>query len=167
MVNHRKELNLCAWVSIQASKFKSIIVGAVYKHPNTNPDCIAYLERMLQTYSNSWKNMYMLGDLNEDLLKVNRLEQILNKLNLYQLIKEPTRITPGSKTLIDIIITNNRDTVIHAETSLSIADHHAVSCTINLRRQEWHHFKSMAEIMPIIALKFFKLNLCTSLINWT
>ena len=29
------------WVSIQASKFKSIIVGAVYQHPNTNPDCIA------------------------------------------------------------------------------------------------------------------------------
>ena len=38
------------WVSIQASKFKSIIVGAVYKHPNTNPDCITYLERMLQTF---------------------------------------------------------------------------------------------------------------------
>ena len=38
------------WVSIQASKFESIIAGAVYKHPNTNPDCIAYLERMLQTY---------------------------------------------------------------------------------------------------------------------
>ena len=75
------------WVSIQATKFKSIIVGAVQKHPNTNPDCIAYLEIMLQTYSNCGKNMYMLGHLNEDLLKVNRLEQILNKLNLYQLIK--------------------------------------------------------------------------------
>ena len=34
--------------------------------------------------------MYMLGDLNEDLLKVNRLEQTLNKQNLYQLIKETT-----------------------------------------------------------------------------
>ena len=78
------------WVSIQASKFKSIIVGAVYKRPNTNPDFIAYLERMLQTYSNCGKNMYMPGDLNEVLLKVNRLEQILYKLNLYQLIKEPT-----------------------------------------------------------------------------
>ena len=75
------------WVSIQASKFKSIIVGAVYKHPNTNADCIAYLERILQTYSNCEKNMYMLGDLNEDLLKVNSLEQILNKLNQYQVIK--------------------------------------------------------------------------------
>ena len=79
--------------------------------------------------------MYMLGDLNEDLLKVNRLEQILNKLNLYQLIKEPMQITQRSKTLIDVIITNNRDTVIHAETSLSSANHHAVSCTINLRKQ--------------------------------
>ena len=77
--------------------------------------------------------MYMLGDLNEDLLKVNRLEQILSKLNLYQLIKEPTRITQRSKTLIDVIITNKRDTLIHAETFLSIADHHAVSSTINLR----------------------------------
>ena len=43
------------WVSIQASKFKSIIVGAVYKHPNTNPDGMSYLERMLQTYSNCGK----------------------------------------------------------------------------------------------------------------
>ena len=42
---------------------------------------------------------------------------------------------PRSKTIIDVIITKNRDTVIHAETSLSIADHHAVSCTINLRKQ--------------------------------
>ena len=76
---------------------------------------IAYLERMLQTYSYCGKNTYMLGDLNEDLLKVNRLEQILNKLNLYQLIKEPTQITPRSKTFIDVIITNNIDTVIHEE----------------------------------------------------
>ena len=80
--------------------------------------------------------MYMLGDLNEDLLKVNRLEQnILNKLNLYQLIKEPTRVMPRSKTHMQVILTNKRDTVMHSETSLSIADHHAVSCTINLTKQ--------------------------------
>ena len=38
------------------------------------------------------------------------------------------------KTLIEVIITNNRDTVIHTETSLSIANHHAASCTINRRK---------------------------------
>ena len=42
-------------------------------------------------------------------MKVNRLEQILNKLNLYQLIKEHTRITPKSKTLIDVIITKEEE----------------------------------------------------------
>ena len=47
-----------AWVSIEASEFKSIIVGAVYKHPNTNPDCITHLERMLQTYKLRKKHVY-------------------------------------------------------------------------------------------------------------
>ena len=45
------------------------------------------------------------------------------------------------RTLIDVIITNNRNSVIHAETSLSIADHHAVSCTINLRKQRMTPFQ--------------------------
>ena len=73
---------------------------------------------MLQTYSNCGKNMNMLGDLNEDLLKLNRLEQILNKLNLYRLIKEPTHITTRSKTLIDVIITNNRTSLMQKHLSL-------------------------------------------------
>ena len=84
--------------------------------------------------------MYMLGDLNEDLLKVNRLEQILHKLNLDQLIKEHSRVKPKSKTLINVIITNNRDTVMRAQTSLSITDHYAVSCTINLKKQRMTPF---------------------------
>ena len=96
----------CVGKHIQVGKFKSIILGAVYKHPNTNYESIAYLERMLQTNSNCEK-MFMLGDLNEDLLKANRLEQILDKLNIFQLIKKLTRVTPTSKTLIGVIITNS------------------------------------------------------------
>ena len=42
-------------VTIHARQFKSIIVGAVYKYPNTKTDCIAYLGRMIQTYSNCGK----------------------------------------------------------------------------------------------------------------
>ena len=61
----------------------------------------------------------MLSDLNKALLKADRLDQMLNQLNLLQIIKENTRVTPKSKTLIDVIITNNKDRVLHAETSLS------------------------------------------------
>ena len=45
-------------------------------------DTAAFVTMLLflsTTNSNCGKNMYMMGDLNEDLLKVNRLEQILNK----------------------------------------------------------------------------------------
>ena len=88
------------------------------------------------------------------LLKVNRLEQILSKLNLYL----PSRITPRSKTLIDVIITNNRDTVIHAETSLSIAVHHAVSCMINLRKQRMTPFQilwqKLCQLFPVFFLNY-------------
>ena len=74
---------------MQAGQLKSNIVWAVYKHPNANPDCIAHLKRMLQTYSN-WekKHVYAIGDLNGDLPEVYRLEQISNKLNLYQNLRE-------------------------------------------------------------------------------
>ena len=75
---------------------------------------------MLQAYSNCMrkKHVYMLGDLYEDLLKVNRLKQIFYKRNIFQLRREPARVTRKSKTLIYVIIPNNRNTIMHAETSL-------------------------------------------------
>ena len=101
----------------------------------------------------------MLGDLNEDLLKVNRLEHILNKLDIFQLIKEAMLVAPRSKTLIGVIITNNRDTVMHAcrniSLSLSIADHHAVSCTINLRNKIMTPFQIYGRIYANYDLEKF------------
>ena len=81
------------WSSIQAIKFISIIVGAVYKNPITNPDCIAYLEKCYKpTVIGEKTCTYMLGDLNEDLLKANRLEQTLNKLNLLNMMYETASV---------------------------------------------------------------------------
>ena len=68
---------------------------------------------------------------------------VLNKLNpVYQLIRDPMWGTPRFKPLIDVIIENNIETVMHAETSLSFADHHACCelYTINLRQQRMKPF---------------------------
>ena len=64
-----------------------------------------------------------------------------------------------NKTLIDVIITNNRDTVIHAETSLSIVDHHAVSCTINLRKQRMTPFQIYSRNYANYSPEFFQIKL--------
>ena len=63
------------------------------------------------------------------------------------------------KTLIDVIITNNRDTVIHTETSLSIADHHAVSCTINLKKQRMTPFQIYGRNYANYSLENFQIKL--------
>ena len=55
----------------------------------------------------------ILGDFNYDLLNQSvthnpdNFLEILNLYQLHQLINEPTRITETSKTLIDVVITNN------------------------------------------------------------
>lgn len=80
----------------------------------------------------------MLWDLNEGLLKANRLEKILKKLSLFQLVKEPTQVTSKYKTLIDVMITYNINTVIQTEMYISIADHR---CMMNRRKQRMKPFK--------------------------
>ena len=70
-------------------------------------------------YSNliSLGTVYLLGDINLDLLKYSKCNQVtsyvdlLFSLGLLQIITKPTRCTPRSATLIDHIITNaiNKD----------------------------------------------------------
>jgi hypothetical protein len=58
------------------------------------------------------------GDLNCDMMAKNpthhtkRLSDLINEFQLKQHITSPTRITPTSKTLIDIIMTKASDTNI-------------------------------------------------------
>ena len=132
------------WVNVQIGKNKSIIVGAVYKHPMATVDCIRYLENTLCTNANQAKNMYVLGDFNENFFKPNRLKSFLTRYNLTQVISEPTRVTDNSKTLIDLIITNNEKSIISSNVSPSIADHNEISCKINVK-------KSRAKVRKVTA----------------
>ncbi len=56
----------------------------------------------------------MLGDLNDDLLtNGSKLNTIISMNKLHQLVDKPTRVTPQSATLLDVIVTNTRNTMIH------------------------------------------------------
>ena len=61
--------------------------------------------------TNENKEIILLGDLNCDFLKENpatsHMSLFMNMFNLHQLVTKPTRITPNSKTLIDVIFTTN------------------------------------------------------------
>ncbi len=76
------------------------------------------------------KGLYVLVDLNDKLLSSgNRLKAILSANRLHQIIDKPTRVTPQSATLLDIITTNKYDTVIHKDVIPNvIADRTLIKC---------------------------------------
>ena len=81
----------------------------------------------------------MLGDLNCDLLKPDSPEAMslldfCTSVNQTQLIKEPTRVTETSSSLIDIIMTSNVSLVENHGVALShISDHYLIYAPLKLK----------------------------------
>ena len=94
-------------------------------------------------------NIVLLGDLNCNLLRVNEcssfsdlqtktrnLLHIFYVFNMQNVIKEATRITPSTETLIDVIATNKPELVrTTGVLPLGITDHSLVYATLRLKRK--------------------------------
>ena len=102
------------WVEIKNKLSKNIVIGCIYRHPRQNfKDFMQYLEICLITLMKEKKEIYLCGDFNIDLLKI---ENNLNYQLFYNLlcsfgflpkIIQPTRVTDHHSTLIDNIFSNN------------------------------------------------------------
>lgn len=79
---------------------------------------------------------YCLGDMNINMMEPSRSETIrfrtiLDALNLYQIIDSPTRIVGNTSTLLDLLIVDRTEGVLHYGTrSVHIADHELIFCAI-------------------------------------
>lgn len=124
------------WVSVQHRKLPSIIVGSVYRHPKAPQETFEYIHEILRNMCLKNKGVYMFGDLNDDLLsRSNKLNAIISLNNLHQMIDKPTRITPQSATLLDILVTNRPDTLLNKDVIPSnIADHDIITATVNISK---------------------------------
>ena len=124
------------WLSIQHRKLPSVLVGVIYRHPKANVSSFTYILDSFKSIILRNKPVFILGDFNDDLLKAdNKMSKLVNNLKLYQLVTKPTRITSDSATLIDLLITNNKEMVLDSDVIPSpIGDHEAILVTINLRK---------------------------------
>ena len=86
-----------------------------------------------------------MGDLNSDIRKGAReiqpygrlLKNILRRYELKNVIKQRTRTTKDSQTLIDIIITSDESKILKAGTfDTGIADHSLVYATVQLKMEK-------------------------------
>ena len=124
------------WIQVQLKKFPSFIIGCVYRHPKAIVASFTYLSDVLKNILLRKKPVFVLGDINDNLLvKGNNLHKIIRNLDLKQIISKPTRITKNSSTLLDVVITNKPDMVIKSDVEpSSVADHEVISLIIDIRK---------------------------------
>lgn len=94
------------WIEILQEHKPSIIVGCIYQHPSSNLDSfISQFENLIRSLNQSKHQIFILGDMNIDFLKVgshSKTEDYLDMLHssdLLPVITKPTRITSHTSTL--------------------------------------------------------------------
>ena len=123
----------CLFVEISKPRSTPFLVGTWYRPPSSPPNLFSEFENVIAKIDAENKELYLLGDINCNLLPeaitVNSsyLINIFDIYGLSQLITEPTRVTPDSKTLIDLCITNSPEKVTNSGViHLGISDHSLV-----------------------------------------
>ena len=118
-------------VEIFKPRAKPFVVSTWYRPPNSSSELFGDFEAFVGRLDSEGKEYYIMGDLNCNMLPTScinvntqTLLNIADIYNLKQLIREPTRITPSSSTLIDLIFTSHLNNISCSGVShISISDH--------------------------------------------
>ena len=130
----------CLFVEISKPRSTPFLVGTWYRPPSSPPNLFSEFENVIAKIDAENKELYLLGDINCNLLpeaiavNSSHLINIFDIYGLSQLITEPTRVTPDSKTLIDLCITNSPEKVTNSGViHPGISDHSLVFLSRNTR----------------------------------
>ena len=102
------------WIEIESAKHQNVLVGIVYRHPNTDISTFnTEFHKTIIQLNKENKIIYICGDFNIDFMKiktdhnVSSYYDMLLSAGLVCGIQNPTRLTDHSATLIDHFYTNN------------------------------------------------------------
>ena len=106
------------------------MIGCIYKHPPANvEDFTLKFDEFLNKLNPSKCDMYIMGDMNIDLLKYHSHQQterylnVIYSLDLLPVITKPTGITSHTATLIHHIYTKNVNRLTSGIVTVDISDH--------------------------------------------
>ena len=104
----------CIWIEVKQNQSKGWLIAVIYRPPvgskHLNKNFNTCLNDMLSLASEMSKEIILLGDVNVNYLVPDdgrEFKSIMNLFGFSQIINKQTRITQSTKTLIDIIATNN------------------------------------------------------------
>ena len=116
---------------VKKPKSKPLLIATWYRPPSPSIELFSDFEKFLQLVDDKIKEIIITGDLNCNLLEqarsqvTSRLLDVMDNFQLQQHIQTPTRITPTTSSLIDVIITQIGDskTLETGVIQLGISDH--------------------------------------------
>ena len=133
------------WAEINLHS-QRLLISVMYRPPADTKFYVS-LERQLESIWIKRKNIFIMGDLNSDLLRKRgngtavsengtKLLNVITKFGLVNVIKQPTRITTTSQTLIDVSLTSDKSKVAKAGIcDTGIADHRLNYAVLRLQRK--------------------------------
>ena len=124
----------CIWFEIVYPNTKSFIVSVMYRPPDTSNYLSAefnnILTNKLTSIATENKELVVIGDINCNYHVKEQCKDIKNIFSLFglkQLIRESTRVTENTSTLIDLILSNKCSTIVKTSViPCDISDHCAI-----------------------------------------
>lgn len=106
----------CIWIEIQLNHTRALF-GLFYRPPNSDASYYSAIEDSLSlALDTQINNIIVTGDFNFNMLSEQSSRKILDicqQFSLYQTITEPTHFTENSSSLLDIILTSDKNNLIY------------------------------------------------------
>ena len=130
------------WVEILQPKTIPILVGVAYRPPSQS-DFYDIFEQTCHQIDTNKHEIIILGDFNTDVKADSNLQRHLvefqTTFDLDQLIVEPTRITPKSRTIIDLIFVSDPAKISQSGViEIGVSDHFLTHCTRKITKVLYH-----------------------------
>ena len=121
------------WLKVQCKKFKSFLLCTAFRPPNSPIGFLEDLENVFVDSLLTGMEVIIIADLNCNLQEKCSDGPALSccfcsTLNLTQLVKEPTKVTKRSQTLIDITLKTNENNINAREVKSSTINDRSLVC---------------------------------------
>ena len=155
-------------VEVKISKAKPMIVVSWYRPPDSEMKIFEHLESILDQIDCENKDLILMGDVNCDLLTETphcytiKMNEIARNYHLVQLIKEATRVTETSRTLIDHIYTSRADNISKSGVlKTGVSDHYMVYAVLGKenKKTQYRHRYSVNRRYKNFNVEMFKTDL--------
>ena len=142
------------FLDILLPKTKPILIGILYRPPDQSKFLDNLSTSISQTCSFNELEVYILGDLNINLINsqkhtpngIKRYKEFCSLHGIEQLLILPTCITNSSSSLLDHILTNSTDRISQFEiVNVGLSDHQLIYCTRKITRTRLNTHKNMSK----------------------